>query len=94
MKKKGIIYLIIILVAIISLYIILNLSPEKKLNEDCVEDKNCVPSSCCHPESCVNIKNFENCSGTYCTQECSGPLDCNAGKCGCVKEKCQVIKNE
>ena len=89
MKKRKVVYFAIILILVPFFYFLLNLFSEKELTETCVEDKDCVPSSCCHAESCVNIDNFKNCSGIYCTQECSGPLDCR-----CVQEKCQVIKNE
>ncbi len=94
MKKRGLICLAILLILIIGFYFLFNPFFEKESNESCVEDKDCVPSSCCHAEKCVSINNSKNCSGIYCTQECSSPLDCGAGKCGCVKEKCEVVKNE
>jgi len=68
--------------------------------EDCVRmiigkcnvDSDCVPASCCHAESCVAVNEAPNCSGIFCSQVCSSPLDCNAGYCGCVKGNCEVIE--
>lgn len=57
----------------------------------CTKDSQCVPAQCCHPTSCINVLYKPSCSKVACTMECSGPLDCGAGHCGCVKGKCQVI---
>ena len=58
---------------------------------NCEIDSDCIPLECCHPTSCIN-KNLRNdCSGIGCTADCEGPLDCGAGTCGCVNNKCTVI---
>lgn len=57
----------------------------------CTEDSHCVPAQCCHPTSCINYLYKQPCTDVVCTLECSGPLDCGAGHCGCVDGKCQVI---
>lgn|GEM_PF-2870589 len=91
MKKRNVIYIIFLILFVLLLtFYFTKKSPDKI----CSEDKECLPSSCCHAQECVN-KNFsQNCSGNYCTQECSSPLDCGAGTCGCVNKKCEVVKNE
>jgi hypothetical protein len=64
------------------------------ITEDlCVVDEDCVPASCCHPDSCVIKEKAPDCSDAFCTAVCSGPLDCGAGSCGCVENKCEVISN-
>ncbi len=57
----------------------------------CTRDAECVPAQCCHPTGCINERFGPSCTGVICTLECSGPLDCGAGHCGCVNGSCQVI---
>jgi hypothetical protein len=57
---------------------------------DCTTDDDCVPAECCHPASCINKANKSVCN-LLCTNVCQGPIDCNAGGCGCVNGKCDVI---
>ncbi len=57
----------------------------------CTDDSQCVPAQCCHPTSCINYLHKQPCTDMVCTLECSGPIDCGAGHCGCVDGKCQVI---
>jgi len=57
----------------------------------CQTDEDCVPVECCHPTSCINEKYNPDCEGIFCTQVCQGPLDCGAGYCGCINNKCQVV---
>ena len=59
----------------------------------CIVDEDCVPVSCCHPESCVVKEKRPDCSDIFCSQVCSGPLDCGVGKCGCIDHKCEVVPN-
>ena len=59
----------------------------------CIEDSDCVPVSCCHPNECVIKEKAPECKTTFCSQVCSGPLDCGAGSCGCVNNKCAIISN-
>lgn len=56
----------------------------------CTSDSECVPAQCCHPTSCINYRYKMPCTEA-CTLECSGPLDCGAGHCGCVDGRCRVI---
>ncbi len=56
----------------------------------CEADSDCVGSECCHPTSCIN-KMYKGVCNLLCTQDCVGPLDCGAGRCGCVDNKCAVI---
>lgn len=87
-----IILLIIILIALI--YFIVQGNKQKNNpipNKECEKDNECVPSSCCHANSCVNINNAPKCDRIFCTQECSGPLDCEAGFCACVNNKCSIV---
>jgi len=57
----------------------------------CIKDSDCVPVTCCHPTECVISEKKPNCEGIFCSAVCSGPLDCGAGDCGCVNNKCVVI---
>lgn len=57
---------------------------------ECTVDSDCVPVCGCHPGSCIPIVNRDECERVFCTQECSGPLDCGAGSCGCINGKCDI----
>jgi hypothetical protein len=57
----------------------------------CSNDTDCAPAGCCHPTGCINAAYRDNCTATACTLECSGPIDCGAGHCGCVNGTCRVI---
>ncbi|MBT3691366.1 hypothetical protein HOD75_05200 [archaeon] len=59
----------------------------------CLEDSDCVPKCGCHPDSCVNSASQIGCERVFCTAVCEGPLDCGAGSCGCVDNKCVVGSN-
>lgn len=60
----------------------------------CSIDSDCVPSSSCHPTECVIKESVkERPDGLICSSVCSGPLDCGAGSCGCVQNKCAIIPN-
>ncbi len=97
-----IIILILLLVVLVYFAVQENKEINNKTNEEnmsreiimCDIESDCVPSSCCHAESCVSKKNAPDCELLFCSQVCQGPLDCNAGYCGCVNNKCEVINNE
>ncbi len=57
----------------------------------CTSDWQCVAAQCCHATGCINALFQPDCTGIACTLECSGPLDCGAGHCGCVNGTCTVI---
>jgi hypothetical protein len=59
-------------------------------NSTCIDDSDCVGATCCHPTSCIN-KAYKGVCNLLCTQVCQGPLDCGAGHCGCVNNRCTVI---
>ncbi len=90
----------VILIAVISLavigFLIYTLWKEKaeQIWKECESDSDCVPSSCCHATSCTSKEKAPDCRGVFCTQICSGPLDCGAGHCGCIKGKCKVVKSK
>jgi len=55
----------------------------------------CVPASCCHATECVLESEAPDCSGSFCTMECSpGTMDCGQGHCGVIDGECEVIWNE
>lgn len=56
----------------------------------CMNDSDCVPSQCCHPTGCMN-KDYKGPCTELCTAVCQGPIDCGAGRCGCVEGRCGVI---
>ena len=58
----------------------------------CVENSDCVPASGCHPTECIlKARYVEPSEKMICSAVCSGPLDCGAGSCGCVNNKCAVV---
>jgi hypothetical protein len=58
-------------------------------------EKKCVPASCCHASSCVLENEAPDCEEVFCTMECrGGTIDCEAGYCGFINGKCEVIWNE
>lgn len=81
--------------ALVSLALQLPLGPDSTPPTDgrgyCVADSDCAPASCCHPGSCTGKNYKPDCRGVFCTEVCSGPLDCGAGSCACVKNQCQVV---
>jgi hypothetical protein len=60
------------------------------LPQACTIDDDCVPYECCHPTSCINKANKGVCT-LLCTDVCQGPVDCGAGRCGCVNGRCSVV---
>ncbi|MEA3255233.1 MAG: DUF3160 domain-containing protein, partial [Candidatus Altiarchaeota archaeon] len=67
--------------------------PESGVRPDyCLGDSDCVPAQCCHPTSCINKKFAPDCRGIGCTMVCQGPIDCGAGRCACINNKC-VVEN-
>ena len=58
--------------------------------QSCMTDDDCVPAQCCHPTTCTNKANKGVCN-LMCTMSCEGPIDCGAGRCGCVNGKCSVV---
>lgn len=87
MKKLSI--LIIGIVTVI--FIFLTSHPLQTNKTHCLVDEECIPEQCCHPYSCININYKLNCTGIMCTQVCEGPIDCGAGSCKCINNKCQVV---
>ncbi len=66
------------------------LAPSLECSVTCESDSDCVGSTCCHPASCIN-RAYRGACNELCTQVCTGPLDCGAGSCGCVNNRCVVI---
>tara|TARA_Y100000034_G_scaffold120677_1_gene163895 strand:- start:1763 stop:2095 length:333 start_codon:yes stop_codon:yes gene_type:complete len=88
-----IVILIIAWIALISFIVKENRKIEI-IEQECKVDEDCLPSCGCHPDSCVAASERGECPNVFCTQECSGPLDCNAGSCGCIQGKCSIVENE
>ncbi len=85
------------IIALITLiyFIVQNNKKQEVIKEFlCQVDGDCLPACGCHPDSCVNAGERGDCPNVFCTSVCSGPLDCGAGSCGCVNNKCQVIGSE
>jgi hypothetical protein len=101
---NKILFWIIILLGILLIVVIIfivrgmgNNSSDKLNNNasnECVVESDCVPVCGCHPSSCTPKNKRPECEGVFCTQECSGPLDCGAGSCGCVNGKCSVVNKK
>ncbi|MDD5193755.1 MAG: hypothetical protein PHF67_04185 [Candidatus Nanoarchaeia archaeon] len=94
--NKPLLILIIILIIILGfvIYSILKNKSENVIEKECEIDEDCIASSCCHPESCTIKDKAQVCEKIFCSQVCSGPLDCGAGHCGCVEGKCLVVENK
>lgn len=103
-KKKGkikiehnrtLFYIIIFLIVllIILIYFIVKNNEVDENGSECVLDSDCLPACGCHPDSCIAGDVRGECENVFCTQVCSGPLDCGAGSCGCVNGKCAVVSN-
>lgn len=92
-KLFWIIIGLIILLAVL-IYILQNNAKQDddKIIKECSIDSDCVPATCCHADSCVSADKKPDCSGILCSMDCSGPLDCGMGHCGCVNGKCSVVK--
>lgn len=101
--NKKLFWTIIGLGIILIILIIFIVMGEKKSNsennqsntseKECQQDSECVPSSCCHATTCVPKNKTPDCKGMLCSMECSGPLDCGAGHCGCVNGKCSIVSD-
>jgi len=93
MNKKGVFVMLIIvgvLLVVGFFWFMGNLDEED--GAVCFVDEDCVPISGCHPAGCVMKENLsESVDTMICTAVCSGPLDCGAGSCGCVNNRCEVI---
>ncbi len=94
-NKKLFWVIIVLLIALIALiWFIVQKGEGEESVVECSADDDCIPATCCHPDSCVSKEQAPDCSIMGCTAVCSGPLDCGAGNCGCVKGKCEVISKE
>jgi len=101
MAKRGIIIFMILILIILLIWFIVfkgndffaDINNNENLFE-CSADSDCVPASCCHANSCISLNKKSDCSGMFCTAVCQGPLDCGAGHCSCVKNKCEVVSDE
>jgi hypothetical protein len=93
-KLFWIIIVLGIILIILIIFIILNVkhnNPTNSTLKECSIDSDCVPACGCHPNSCVPKINKSECERLICTQDCSSPLDCGAGSCGCSNNKCSII---
>jgi hypothetical protein len=70
-----------------------NNNSDNNSTNECNNDSDCVPVCGCHPDSCIAFNKKTECERMFCTQECSGPLDCGAGYCSCKNSRCSVINN-
>ncbi len=66
---------------------------ENNVMRECSVDSDCDQVCGCHPSSCIPLSKKPVCERMFCTMDCSGPLDCGAGHCGCVNGKCSVVSN-
>jgi len=92
--NKKLFWLIIVLMAILICLAIYIGSEKQKAGKECSKDEDCVPATCCHPQSCTTKEKAPKCEKMICSMECSGPLDCSAGSCGCVEGKCEITPNK
>jgi len=88
----GIILIITIIFIVITGRNSNNTTGNNSTLKECSQDSDCVPVCGCHPDSCIPAFSRGVCDRVICTEECSGPLDCGAGSCGCINNKCNIIK--
>jgi len=93
--NKKVLFAILILILILGgiVFLINKNNSKNPINKDnkCVADSDCVKDSCCHASSCVSINLKPDCSKAICTMSCESILDCGAGKCSCVENKCKAV---
>ncbi len=94
-KKLFWIIIALIILLIVLIYFIAKGNKEQTNTslKECLADNECAAASCCHANSCVPLDKKPDCSGIFCSMDCSGPLDCGAGHCGCVNGKCAVVSD-
>jgi len=92
-----IIILGIILIAVIVYLVIYgkwdNNNNNVPVEKECLTNNDCVPVCGCHPSSCTPANIRPQCEKLFCTQDCSGPLDCSAGHCECINGKCGIVSD-
>jgi hypothetical protein len=96
-KLLWIIVLLIIALIILIYFIIQNKPNQVANNNSNVNnDKNikCAPATCCHANECVLSEQAPDCSKAICSMVCSGPLDCGAGHCEFINNKCGVVPED
>jgi len=97
-KKLFWIIVILIIALIILIYFIIQNKPKVVDNDENNTDDNtkikCVPATCCHATECVLSEQAPDCSKAICSMVCSGPLDCDAGHCEFIKNKCEVVPED
>ena len=96
-NKKLFWTIILLLIAwIILIYFIVQDNKKQEVigEPQCQIDNDCLPACGCHSDSCIVASEREKCPKVFCSQSCSGPLDCGAGYCGCVNNKCQVVPSK
>jgi hypothetical protein len=92
MKKRWIILVVILLLIFLVFVIFYNPKDSSASKQNyCLSAKDCSPATCCHPSEVVNKDYAPDCSGAFCSQECSGPLDCNMGRIDCIDNECKII---
>jgi len=98
-RKIIIVYVLIIVVLLFMgsayYYLVLNNynnnDGKPPYRDYCGTKNDCVPATCCHPDSVVNKYYTSNCDGVFCTEVCSGPLDCGAGIIECLDNHCIIV---
>jgi len=98
-KKLFWIIILLIIALIILIYFIIQNKPNQVVdnnNNNINNDKNikCVPATCCHAKECVLSEQAPDCSKAICSMVCSGPLDCSAGHCEFINNKCEVVPSK
>lgn len=94
-KLFWIIILLLILLGFLIYFMVHNNKTSIANESECSIDADCVPVCGCHPDRCITKLERSECGPvTFCTQVCSGPLDCGAGICGCVNNKCKIVPGE
>ena len=94
-NKKLFWTIIVLLILLIIVFYLLFTQKSKNntVGQECKTDSDCTASTCCHANSCSPLDKKPDCNEIFCSQICSGPLDCGAGHCGCLNGKCSVIKS-
>ncbi|MFA7707365.1 MAG: hypothetical protein WCX73_00275 [Candidatus Pacearchaeota archaeon] len=86
--------ILILIIALIAIICFIVQNNKEKWKEIDVGVKNCVPASCCHATECVLTEQAPDCKNMVCSAVCSGPLDCGAGSCEFIDNKCVIVSDK
>jgi hypothetical protein len=84
-----------IIYLILGLFLVGSLFGCVPAEKKCSVDADCVQASCCHASDAVSKEFAPDCKGILCSMECvPGTIDCGQGEVQCVKGSCEAVLKE